>query len=181
MRVIAGTAKGMRLKSPDGLTVRPTADRVKEAFFNIIGPRIFGARFIDLYAGSGAIGIEALSRGAQSCIFIENLRSNHLLIKENLLKTRLEGSARLMMADAKKALLNLSRERIKADLVYLDPPYNCTELASLVNYIFQQQIINENGLLIAEHAYRNRQWADDFTAVRQKRYGDTCLTIIAPG
>ncbi len=180
MRVIAGTAKGMKLKSPEGQAVRPTADQVKEALFNILGYRIIGARFIDLYAGSGAIGIEALSRGAQDCIFVDNQRSNHLLIKENLVKTRLESGARLIMADAKKALFILSREGTKADLVYLDPPYNYPDLASVVSSVLEQQIIAQSGLLIAEHAHKNRQWADAFAPVRQKRYGDTCLTIIEP-
>ncbi len=178
MRVIAGSAKGMKLKAPGGLTVRPTADRVKEALFNIIGPRIINARFIDLYAGSGAIGIEALSRGAHSCIFIEKQRKNLILIKENLLKTGLEENARLIMTEVDKALLILNGEEIKADLVYLDPPYNCPDLDSVVKSVLELQIIVKNGLLIVEHAYKNRQWAEAYTLARQKKYGDTCLTII---
>ncbi len=179
MRVIAGKAKGMKLKAPDGLTVRPTADRVKEALFNIIGSYIINARFIDLYAGSGAIGIEALSRGAHSCIFIEKQRKNFLVIKENLGKTGFEESARLIMAEVNKALVILNGEKIKADLIYLDPPYNCPDLTSVVNRVLELKIIAENGLLIAEHAYKNRQWAEAYGSVRQKKYGDTCLTIIS--
>ncbi len=180
MRVIAGTARGIRLKTPSGLTVRPTADRVKEALFNILSPRIIGALFLDLYAGSGAIGIEALSRGAHSCIFVDNKKSNHKLIKENLIKTGLDNNARLIMADVKKALITLSRDEVKADLVYLDPPYNMTDLSPVVNYIINRGVIAENGLVIVEHGCSNRQWADDFAPSRQKKYGDTCLTIISP-
>ncbi len=178
MRVIAGTAKGMKLKAPHGQSVRPTADRVKEALFNILGPGIIGASFIDLYAGSGAIGIEALSRGARSCIFIDNQRSNHRLIKENLAKTKPEGSARLIMADVKKALDSLGVEGIQADLVYLDPPYNYPDLQEVVNSVFKNRLIAEKGILIAEHAYKNRQWIENYPKVRLKKYGDTGLTFI---
>lgn len=180
MRVIAGTAKGTRLKAPAGLAVRPTADRVKEALFNILGPRLIGSLFLDLYAGSGAIGIEALSRGADSCIFVDNNKKNHALIKENLIKTRLESKARLIIADVKKALVTLSGEGVKADLIYLDPPYDSPDLTSVINSVFELGIISGNGLLVAEHAYSNSQWSDSIATKRQKKYGDTCLTIISP-
>lgn len=177
MRVIAGTAKGTRLKAPSGLSVRPTADRVKEALFSIIGSRLIGSLFLDLYAGSGAIGIEALSRGARSCIFVDNKKRNHTLIKENLTKTKLDGKARLIMLDVKKALTILSREKIKADLVYLDPPYGSPDLASVVKRVFELNIIVDDGLVIAEHAHSDNNWVDSIAKNRQRVYGDTCLTI----
>lgn len=180
MRVIAGTARGTKLKAPSGLTVRPTADRVKEALFNILGNRVIGALFIDLYAGSGAVGIEALSRGARECIFVDNKKSNIALIKENLIKTGLNSNSRLIAADAKKALTILGAEKVKADLVYLDPPYNMTDLSPMVSQIISLDILAGDGLIIVEHAYGNRQWAEDFAPKKQKKYGDTGLTLISP-
>lgn len=178
MRVIAGTARGIKLKAPKGFAVRPTADRVKEALFSILGSRVVDALFIDLFAGSGAVGIEALSRGARFCIFVDNKKVNMQLIKENLAKTRLAENTKLILADAQRATINLALENITADLIYLDPPYKTADLSSLVQAIFAQGIIAGTGLLVVEHASINQQWAQDFVNIRQKKYGDTCLTLI---
>lgn len=178
MRVIAGTARGTKLKAPKGMQVRPTADRVKEALFSILGPRIPGAFFIDLYAGSGAIGIEALSRGADFCIFVENKRTNVALIKENITKTGFNSKARVICADAVKTITSLASENVKADLIFMDPPYNYNDIVTIVDSALNQNIVSGSGLIIAEHAFSNRQWAEIFTSTRQKKYGDTCLTFI---
>ena len=180
MRVIAGTARGTRLKAPKNYSVRPTADRVKEALFSIIGPRVASALFIDFYAGSGAVGIESLSRGARLCIFVDNSKDNILLIKENLLITKLEQNSRLIMADVDNAIVNLAAEQIRADLIYLDPPYDCNNILTAIKSIFTNKIITDNGLLVVEHSRYNRQWTDYFTGIRQKKYGNTFLTFISP-
>lgn len=181
MRIIAGSAKGMKLKGPDGSEFRPTADKVKEALFSILGHRVIDAIFIDLYAGSGAVGIEALSRGASSCIFIENKKTSLQLIEENLKKTRLGEGTKIINNEVKKALKNMAAENIKADLVYLDPPYNSPDLATVVRSLFELGIVADNGLVIAEHSSKNRDWANSFNLLKQKRYGDTILTIITAG
>ena len=181
MRVIAGSAKGMKLKGPEGDEFRPTADKVKEALFSILGHRIIDARFIDLYAGSGAIGIEALSRGTASCIFADNKKESLRLIEENLKKTRLHEGTRIINTDVKKALKNMAAENITADLVYLDPPYNSPDLGSVVRSLFDLSVVAENGLVIAEHSSKNRDWSNNFNLFKQKKYGDTLLTIIAKG
>ncbi len=178
MRVIAGTARGTKLKAPKGMQVRPTADRVKEALFSILGPRIPGAFFIDLYAGSGAIGIEALSRGADYCIFVENKRTNVALIKENITNTGLNSKARVICADAVKAITSLAAENVKADLLFMDPPYDLIDIVTLLDSTLDRNIVSDSGLIIAEHAFSNRQWAEKFNSTRQKKYGDTCLTFI---
>lgn len=178
MRVIAGYAKGTRLKAPKGTLVRPTADKVKEALFSILGSRVIGAVFLDLYAGSGAVGIEALSRGAEKVVFVDNQRNNIALIKENLQITRLSEQAHLINADVTKAILSLNREDFKADLVFLDPPYNISDPGDIVNKLLESDMLKEGGLIVAEHAYKNRQWSDLFEKVRQKKYGDTCLTFV---
>lgn len=179
MRVIAGSAKGTKLKPPKGAAVRPTADRVKEALFSILAPEIPGSFFIDLFAGSGAIGLEALSRGASHCIFVENNQANILLIKENLVKARLSGKARLVKEDVFAAINRFKAENIKADLLFADPPYQGTDRARLVTHLLKSGLLKEGGLLIIEHARADQGWLKNFNAVKQRAYGKTCLTFIA--
>ncbi len=182
MRIIGGSAKGTKLKTPKGASVRPTADRVKEALFSIIAPRLPGSVFLDLFAGSGAVGIEALSRGAGECVFVENKKENTALIKENLSKTGLSKYSRVIFKDTKKAINILARQAFKADLIYLDPPYVSQEIPEVINQLLEMNIFNENSLTIVEHSHRNVRWMEKlatslhFTA--QKKYGDTCLTFI---
>ena len=178
MRIIAGTARGMRLKAPRGKEVRPTSDRVREALFSIISRRLAGAVFLDLYAGSGAVGIEALSRGAEKAVFVDHKRENVLLIKENLAKTGFMEKTRVIKGDVEITLTRLARNNYKADLVFLDPPYNFTRMNELIEKVIASRVVDEQGLVIIEHDYHNRRWTDKFPEARQKRYGDTCLTFI---
>lgn len=180
MRIIAGSARGMKLKTPRGKDVRPTSDRVREALFSIVSHRLEKAVFLDLYAGSGAVGIEALSRGAGKAVFIDHERENLLLIKENLTRAGLSGKARVIKDDADKALFRLSRENFKAGLIYLDPPYRFTAMPELIQKLLDLRIAAQDSLIIVEHSYHNYLWADQFKEARQKRYGDTCLTFIEP-
>jgi len=178
VRIIGGTARGMKLKAPRGKEVRPTSDRVREALFSIISHRLKNAVFLDLYAGSGAVGIEALSRGVEEAVFIDYKRENILLIRENLSRAGLSEKARLIKDDAGKALTRLARENFKAGLIYLDPPYRFTAMPEVIQKLFDFQIAFKNGLITVEHSYHNRCWVDQFPEARQKRYGDTCLTFI---
>ncbi|MBW6464265.1 MAG: 16S rRNA (guanine(966)-N(2))-methyltransferase RsmD [Bacillota bacterium] len=179
MRVIAGYARGTRLKAPKGTLVRPTADKVKEALFSILGSRVIGAVFLDLYAGSGAVGIEALSRGAEKVIFVEKQRNGITLIRENLQLTKLSERAHIINADVTKAILLLAREEFKADLVFLDPPYNISDPGDIINRLIKSDILTGRGLIVVEHAYKNKLWSVAFENVRQRKYGDTCLTFIS--
>ena len=179
MRVISGSARGTRLKPPKGTVVRPTSDRVKESLFNILGNRVPGSTFIDLFAGSGAIGIEALSRGSDHCIFIDNRRENILLIQDNLKKTRLVERARLIKGNADAIISRLNRENIKADLIFLDPPYHSPDTVSLLQLILASSLFHNNSLIIVEHSKNDLTWTEYFTPVKQKIYGQTCLTFIA--
>ncbi len=179
MRVVAGTARGTRLKAPKGMQIRPTADRVKEALFSILGPRVPGAYFIDFYAGSGAIGIEALSRGADFCVFVDNQRESIKLINDNLTKTHLADLAKVIYSDVFKSVERLALEGVKADLLFLDPPYNLEDPRPLIKSIFTSGLLNDQGLVIVEHAASNWAWAESYLNVRQKSYGDSGLTFIA--
>jgi len=180
LRVIAGSARGTKLKAPKGLSVRPTADRVKEALFNIISARIVDCLFIDLFAGSGAVGIEALSRGAASAVFVDHNRGNIVLIRDNLEKTRLSERARLLLSDSGRAIDRLGAEKLKADLIFIDPPYDLTNVELLVSRVIAKDLINPTGLVVVEHTAKNLIWAESFPGYRQKKYGDTGLTFITP-
>lgn len=178
MRIIAGSAKGMKLKTIRGNSIRPTGDRVKEALFNICGSRVVGALFFDLFAGSGAIGIEALSRGADFCIFVEHDRRHLAMIKDNLSKSGLADRARLMADSVPAALKRLYREKLQADLIFLDPPYLSPLIPAVLQSIHAADLLKEGGLTIVEHAVDNRAWSGLYQYKKQKQYGGTCLTLI---
>jgi 16S rRNA (guanine966-N2)-methyltransferase len=151
MRIIAGQHKGRRLQTLDGLQVRPTSDRLRETVFNILSPLIADARFLDLCAGSGAIGIEALSRGAGSVAFIENNRRAHQTISDNLKHCGIVDGVRVINRDALTALKYLNSHGEQFDLVYFDPPYDI-ELYSPVLWLFAKgQLLAPDGWLLAEH------------------------------
>ena len=123
MRVIAGTAKSLRLKTPDGMDTRPTTDRIKETLFNMLQPNLPDAVFIDLYSGSGGIGIEALSRGAGHAYFVENNKNALACIAANLQFTKLSDRATVIKKDVLSALRDIHEK--EADLIFMDPPYDC--------------------------------------------------------
>ena len=123
MRVIAGTARSLRLKTPEGMDTRPTTDRIKETLFNMLQPDLGGALFVDLFSGSGGIGIEALSRGAQHAYFVENDRKALACIMENLRFTRLADQATVLKTDVLSALYGIHEK--EADIIFMDPPYDC--------------------------------------------------------
>jgi 16S rRNA (guanine(966)-N(2))-methyltransferase RsmD len=181
MRVIAGRAGGVPLKAPRGRGVRPTADRVREALFSVLGGRVTGAAVLDLFAGSGAVGIEALSRGAESCIFVENNGAHLAVIKANLVKTGLADKARLLRLEVRQALSLLCRERFQADFVFLDPPYSSDDIPAVLETVGRGALLKAGGLVVVEHSSRNRFWAEAYPDAKQKKYGDTFLTFIAHG
>lgn len=178
MRVIAGTARGIKLKAPRGETTRPTADRVKEALFSILGPKVIGAVVLDLFAGSGALGIEALSRGARHCTFVEISRRHLAVVRDNLCRTGFSGQARLLGLDAATALRLLSRERLRVDIIFLDPPYHSSLIPKALPAIAKLKLLREAGLVIVEHSAKSTKWAEEYPGCRQKKYGDTQLTLI---
>ncbi len=178
MRVIAGTAGGIKLKTPRGGAVRPTSGLVKEALFNILGPRLVGAVFWDLFAGSGAIGIEALSRGAAAALFVEQERAHLSYIEENLSRTKLAARARLIRRDVMLALLQLAREKEQADLIFTDPPYQETTVPELLEAADRYRLLRPGGLIVLELFARSRFWPEGHPAVELRRYGDTHLVFI---
>lgn len=149
VRVIAGSARRLQLKTLDSYDMRPTQDIIKETLFNSIQTLVPGSHFLDLFAGSGAIGIEALSRGASKAVFVENNRAAAALINENLEHTHLAENADVLVSDALVSLRGFNGRR-KFDLIYIDPPYKAGLYEPVLRSISSLNILNEDALVIVE-------------------------------
>ena len=176
MRVITGKSRGVQLKTPDGMLTRPTADRVKEALFSIINFDIPGARVLDLFGGTGQLGIEALSRGAETATFVDAREESCRLIKENLKRTKLEGQGRVIRSDY---LEYLNRCKEQYDIILLDPPYAEVFLENALKRITEIDILHSNGIIVTERPLgKELPWEfDGYTRSRDYKYGKTLLTI----
>ncbi len=152
MRVIAGKARRILLKTAPGLDTRPTTDRIKETLFNILQPDLPGARVLDLFSGSGALGIEALSRGADSCVFVEKAPEALNCIRENLAACRLSDQARVMGTDVLSALNRLDGDEKAFDLVLMDPPYRKGLETEALGRLASSSLIDEYTILVVEAA-----------------------------
>ncbi|HEB12840.1 MAG TPA: 16S rRNA (guanine(966)-N(2))-methyltransferase RsmD [Actinobacteria bacterium] len=179
MRVISGTAKGRRLSAPKGQKVRPTADRVKESLFNILGNRVTGAKVLDLYAGTGALGIEALSRGAASAFIVDNDVMSVEIINRNLVATKLEQSATVWRQSSLHALDRLMHEKEAFDLIFLDPPYRINKSELEVVMGKAAECLSMRGLMILEHqsGLLALEMIENLNSVDERRYGDTVLSL----
>lgn len=180
MRIISGTAKGQRLKVPRRGSIRPTSDLVRGAIFDILASiDIAEASVLDLYAGSGAMGIEALSRGARHADFVERNRSCCAVIRENLRRTKLEDRGRVYCLEVAKALRILKGTY---DIVFADPPYGDPGLGSLMERLGSSHLL-EDGIVVVEHSRRS-PLADSYGSLeimRQRRHGDTCMSFYQTG
>ena len=176
MRVITGKARGVQLKTPEGLTTRPTADRVKEALFSIINFDIPGARVLDLFGGTGQLGIEALSRGAKSAVFVDAGEPACRLIRENLRRAKLEDSAKVIRADY---MDYLKRCRENFDIILLDPPYAEVFLENALKCITEIDILQSGGIIVTERPLgKELPWDfDGYVRSKDYKYGKTLLTI----
>ena len=179
MRIIAGSNKGARIFAPKGHDTRPTGDRVREAAFNLIGP-VEGAAVLDLFAGSGAMGLEALSRGAASAVFVENDREASRTIDRNLDKLRLTG-ARLVQQDALRALAAEAAAGRRYDLVLVDPPYEM--FSSLQNRLSQYlpAVLSEDGVVVVETDSRDEPELPLLSKRTSRRYGSARITLFQHG
>ena len=174
MRVISGRARGSSLYALDGMNTRPTTDRVKEAMFSIIAPYIPNSCVLDLFAGSGALGIEALSRGAKSCVFVENSTPALSVVKKNLEKTRLSEYANVLKGDYKSFLNSASAG---FDVILLDPPYNKKMCDIALGIIYEKNLLSDGGIILCEMEFR--EYIDTAFSVRKEyKYGKTKLTLL---
>lgn len=172
MRVIGGTAKRLQLKTLDGIETRPTTDRIKETLFNMINPYIYDCNFLDLFAGSGGIGIEALSRGAREAVFVEKNPKAMVCIKDNLKFTNLSQKARTMTGDVMTALRKLEGE-IKFDYIFMDPPYDQGWEKIVLEYLAESSLLSEDCVVIVEASKETKfDYLEDFgfLLIKEKEY-----------
>ena len=175
MRVITGSARGVRLRTPDGMQTRPTAERVKEAVFSMIQFDIEGRRVLDLFAGTGQMGIEALSRGAARATFVDARREAAALVRENVRRARVEALSEIVQADY---LEFLSRSRGAFDLIFLDPPYAEVFLENALKRISEIDILSDGGIIICERP-TDKAHPGRFSGLscgKDCRYGKTLIT-----
>lgn len=180
MRVITGTARGVQLKTPEGLVTRPTTDRVKEAMFSIIHFEIPGASVLDLFGGTGQLGIEALSRGAKNAVFVDAGEPACRLIRENLKRCRMEDRGRVVRSDY---LDYLGRAGEQFDIILLDPPYAEVFLENALKRITEIDILRTGGIIVAERpAGKELPWEfPGYERSKDYKYGKTLLTIYRKG
>jgi len=176
MRVITGSARGVQLKTPDGMVTRPTTDRVKEAMFSIIHFDIPGADVLDLFGGTGQLGIEALSRGAKSAVFVDAGEPACRLIRENLKRAKFERQGNVIRSDY---LDYLSRTKQQFDIILLDPPYAEVFLENALKRITEIDILRSNGIIVTERPMgKELPWEyEGYERSRDYKYGKTLLTI----
>ncbi len=171
MRIISGKHKGKKLKSFDGFDVRPTSDRAREALFSMLMSKVIGSNFLDLCSGTGAIGLEAISRGASEVTFVDNSKESLKICDFNL--KSIKESADLVFSDA----LNFLKSTInKFDIIFFDPPYIFDDFTSVLKVIFDRKLLNENGLIIYEHKSDKPTIEDvNFKLINTKKYGIAIL------
>ena len=179
MRIIAGSLKGRAIHAPRGQTVRPTSDKVREALFDILQNRIADATLLDLFAGVGAVGIEALSRGAARVTFVEKSRRHYQFLERNLREHRLLDRSSTYNMDSLAFLARAAREPTHYDIVFLDPPYRSELLRKALPRIASSDIITAETLIIVEHHHKQmiEKIAVDLRLLRQRRYGETALSF----
>ncbi|AOM83292.1 16S rRNA (guanine(966)-N(2))-methyltransferase RsmD [Salisediminibacterium beveridgei] len=179
MRVISGQMKGKKLKSVAGMSTRPTSDKVKEAIYQILGPYFDGGVVLDLYAGSGAMGIEALSRGMDKGIFNDKTGQAIRTIKENLRETGLMEQSEVYRNDAQKALNHLAERNLQFHLIILDPPYQKQAIPENLSSICELDLLHAHGVILCEHDRKVElpEKIDGIVKVRNLAYGDTVISL----
>jgi 16S rRNA (guanine966-N2)-methyltransferase len=182
MRIISGTSKGRKLATPRNQSVRPTSDRVKESIFNILGEEIEGKRVLDLFAGTGNLGIEALSRGAEKTIFVERGRQALRLIQKNLHQSGLEDQSEIIPKDVNRAIGILKQRGESFDVILMDPPYEKGLIQKTLMKLDSHPVYYGDSLLVIEHNRREPlpDHVEGWDLIRQQRIGDTLISFLVP-
>ena len=179
MRVIGGQSRGKRLIGPKSLNVRPTADRVKETLFNILPRELDGYAVLDLFAGTGSLSIEAISRGAQSAVLVDAAAKSVVMIRENLKRLGYDNRARVMAMPAARALRQLSKQERSFDLIFVDPPYERAWIDKVMVFIGGSNLLKPSGWLVVEHSAREPidECYGRLRCIDQRKFGDTRLSF----
>lgn len=180
MRIIGGISKGRRLSSPKGSSIRPTLDRVKETIFNILGKEVEGKVVLDLFAGTGNLGMEALSRGALKTVFVEKAKEALRIIQKNLLQSGFALRSEVISKDVRRAIPLLERRGDAFDLIFMDPPYEKGWVQKILNQLRDHPIYHRGTILVIEHSRREPIPADlsGWEIIRQRMIGDTVLSFL---
>ncbi len=180
MRIITGKARGLRLIPPKDYRVRPTADRVKEALFSILGARVQGARVLDTFAGTGNLGLEAWSRGAAKITFLDLSAASLKLVTDNVAKARAQEDATILKGDSLETMVRLSRAGESFDLIFSDPPYDKGLNQQVVKRLVEHPLLRAGGLLVLEHSLLEDplSYLPKELSCRTEKYGDTKISLI---
>ncbi|SCY85170.1 16S rRNA (guanine(966)-N(2))-methyltransferase RsmD [Alkaliphilus peptidifermentans] len=179
MRIIAGKAKGHRLMPPKGIDIRPTSDRVKESIFNVLQATVIDSIVIDLFSGTGNLGIEALSRGAEKAYLVDQSPQSINVIEENLLKTRQTEFAEVIKSDAVSAIIKLTQIKVRADLIFMDPPYGKDLIIPTLEAISTNGLLKKEGIIVVEHDKDDPppEVVSELVQYRSKKFGNTCVSF----
>ena len=180
MRIITGRVRGLKLTTPKNWDVRPTADRVKESLFNIIGSKIIGAQVLDLFAGTGNLGLESWSRGAEKIVFTDTSKESLRLVESNIAKCRAQDDTETICGDACQLIGRLYKKGMSFDFVFADPPYNKGLVQKVIAALAESPLLNDGGYLIAEHSAHDELGTlpSQFELVRCETYGETKISFI---
>ena len=179
MRVISGKVRGLKLDTPKNDDVRPTTDRVKESLFNIINPYVIDSNVLDLFAGTGSLGIECLSRGALSSTFVDVSKDSINIVKSNVKKARVENESTILNLDFKTAIDRLKVQNKKFDIIFMDPPYYKNMFIDAISNIDNSDLLSEDGIIVVEHDTKDK-FVDKIGRLeksKEKKYGNTTLTF----
>ncbi|MBM7578388.1 16S rRNA (guanine(966)-N(2))-methyltransferase RsmD [Jeotgalibacillus terrae] len=179
MRIISGDKRGIHLQAVPGTNTRPTTDKVKESIFNMIGPYFDGGVGLDLFAGSGNLGLEALSRGLDHMIFVDKDRKAFQTIKDNIGKCSYENQSEVYRNDAERALKAVAKREIQFKLIFLDPPYKNKQIDTYLTFINEQEMLSNTGIVMCEHDANTTtpEVNGDFIRVKYEIYGTTGISI----
>ena len=179
LRVISGKVRGLKLDTPKNQDVRPTIDRVKESLFNMINPYIRESNVLDLFAGTGSLGIECLSRGAKNCVFVDKSRESINIVKSNVKKARVENESTILNIDFKDAVKRLSTQNQKFDVIFMDPPYYENMFIDCLKSIDELNLLHEDGIIVVEHDTKDQfeETIGRLVKTRDKKYGNTTMTF----
>ena len=182
MRIISGESRGRRLVKPKGHAIRPTSDRVKESIFNILGDEVRGKTILDLYAGTGNLGIEALSRGARKVVFVERERQALRIIEKNLSQCGVKEASEILATEVHRAIGVLSRRGDRFDIILMDPPYRQAMIQPTLTQLSTHRIYREDTLLVVEHDRREPlpDPMEGWSLIRHRPFGDTIVSILNP-
>ena len=180
MRIITGKARGLKLTTPKNMDVRPTSDRVKESLFNIIGTKIVGTHVLDLFAGTGNLGLEAWSRGAAKIVFIDESQASLQLVRSNIAKAKAEKETTVIKGNAVKVIADLAARGERFDFIFCDPPYNKGLPAQIIEQVAKYDIVAPGGYLVVEHSQHEilPELPLKLEIIRSEKYGETLISFL---